>query len=192
MTRKQLVKSIILYRSYIQWVIDGGKVPSHELWKRWMLIKYGRKYHLDYFVESGTCGGLTVKKLSKYFKVLYTIELNRDYYERAKNNLSHIKNINFIYGDSGVMIPKVLSLLKEPALFWLDAHYSGGDTAKGEIDTPIVSELTAIISSPIHHTIMIDDMTDFTGNNGYPLKEEIEKMAKGRKVMYVKDIMIIE
>ena len=41
-------------------------------------------------------------------------------------------------------VPELVRQLDGPALFWLDGHYSGGDTAKGELDTPVSAELESI------------------------------------------------
>jgi hypothetical protein len=52
--------------------------------------------------------------------------------------------------------------LQEPALFWLDGHYSGVDTGKDELDTPVSAELEAILGSPVKgHVILIDDARCF-------------------------------
>jgi hypothetical protein len=59
--------------------------------------------------------------------------------------------------------------LQQPALFWLDAHYSGPLTARGPLDSPIAQELAAIAAHPVRgHVILIDDMRDFNGTGGYP------------------------
>ena len=70
--------------------------------------------------------------------------------------------------------------LCEPALFWLDGHYSGGATAKGDAGTPISLELEAILASPIkNHVVLIDDTRCcFAGMNGYPCIDELLKMVR--------------
>ena len=53
-------------------------------------------------------------------------------------------------------------LSEERALFWLDAHYSGGDTAKGQSNTPVMSELEAILAySRRNDIILVDDLRYF-------------------------------
>jgi hypothetical protein len=50
-------------------------------------------------------------------------------------------------------------------MFWLDRHYSGGFTAKGEKDCPIIEELDAISNgSHLKHSILIDDAGDLYEN----------------------------
>ena len=57
-----------------------------------------------------------------------------------------------------------------PALFWLDAHYSGGETAHSKNKaTPIQDELNKILSSEYDNVILIDDARFFwVGNYNYP------------------------
>jgi hypothetical protein len=46
-----------------------------------------------------------------------------------------------------------------PITFWLDAHESGGETAKGLHGDPILQELDIIKRHQLkNHTIMIDDL----------------------------------
>ena len=58
---------------------------------------------------------------------------------------------------AGVLEPVFMT-----ALFWLDGHYSGGETAKGDADSPLREELEAIGRHPIKtHVIPIDDVRSF-------------------------------
>jgi hypothetical protein len=63
----------------------------------------------------------------------------------------------------------VLAGLREPALFWLDAHYCGPGSARGPLDSPIARELEALEAHPVRgHVVLIDDMRYFSGIGGYP------------------------
>ena len=67
------------------------------------------------------------------------------------------------------MIPALLKKLNRPCLFWLDGHYSGGVTAKADVETPVISELKAILEHHIKgHIILIDDARLFNGTKDYP------------------------
>jgi len=68
--------------------------------------------------------------------------------------------------------------INEPALIWLDGHYSGGITGKSDINCPIYSELGAIFSTPNDNVILIDDANCFDGTNDYPTYENLEKFFK--------------
>jgi hypothetical protein len=59
-------------------------------------------------------------------------------------------------------------------LFWLDGHYSGGYTAKGSLECPILGEIDGVFSGEIqNHIILIDDARCFVGENSYPTKEDL-------------------
>ncbi len=77
-------------------------------------------------------------------------------------------------------------------LFWLDAHYSGGDTAHAkDCETPIKEELKTILNDNPKHIILIDDARLFVGENDYPKLLTIEGFVKGfGKKMEVKDDII--
>lgn len=76
------------------------------------------------------------------------------------------------------MIANVLAELKEPAIFWLDGHYSGGITATIEKYSPINEELQTIIANnQLQHVILIDDARVFEGEHGYPTIEEVRDLT---------------
>ncbi|MDD3159854.1 MAG: hypothetical protein PHQ98_02720, partial [Candidatus ainarchaeum sp.] len=72
------------------------------------------------------------------------------------------------------------SKIKHPAIFWLDAHYSGGNTAKGKQNSPILQELNLIFKSKLNHIILIDDANYF-GTKGYPTIEVVTKLTNNKK-----------
>ena len=59
-----------------------------------------------------------------------------------------MKNVELLHGDSGTELGNVMNKINQPALFWLDGHYSAGVTAKGDKDTPIYEELVCILNAP--------------------------------------------
>ena len=90
-------------------------------------------------------------------------------FERARKRFVSNDKVTIIHGDSGIEIEKVLNWLDQPALFWLDGHFSEGDTAKGDNDTLIIEELTHILNSQIEgHVIIIDDAHHFGKDPDYP------------------------
>jgi hypothetical protein len=73
-----------------------------------------------------------------------------------------------------VVLPQIVAGLKKPALFWLDGHYSGDQTARGNLDTPVSQELQAILSAEVQgHVILIDDVRCFDGTHDYPHLDEL-------------------
>jgi hypothetical protein len=82
----------------------------------------------------------------------------------------------------------------QPCLFWLDAHYSAGITAKGEGNTPIEEELKHIFGHECaeNNVILIDDARVFNGSNDYPLIEAVKTRVRlaGYGSFHVEDDII--
>lgn len=132
------------------------------------------------FVETGTYEARMTIAVTGFASVIRSIELSPDLYQRcveqvAKKASSH--NIKLFCGDSSKKLVEVLSFSDvENPLIWLDAHWSGGKTAKGSINTPIVQELKAIFDSKKSCVVAIDDMWCFDGKNDYPTEDSLRKM----------------
>lgn len=170
--------------------------PTPQLIKHKIIRELGDSYSFKTLVETGTYLGVMINANKNYFKEIFTIELNKKLYERAKRKFAKFKHIKVIQGDSTKILPDILREIKSPALFWLDAHYSGGITAKGKTKTPIVSELKHILNSQsLNHFILIDDALDFNEENDYPtineLKNFILKRNKNYKVSIANNIIYI-
>lgn len=162
-------ESLRLIRKMARWALrrDSTLVPPPAPVKRWLLEYFARHHRLTTFVETGTFNGGTVFALRTVFARLITIELQPELCENARRFLLPYPHIHVRCGDSATLLPQALAELHEPALFWLDAHYSGGMTARGIADTPIMAELRAVFAHPDkHHVIAIDDAKDF-GHGDY-------------------------
>lgn len=122
------------------------------------------------FIETGTYLGFTIERVKHLFQHVYTIELGLHLWQNAKAKFANDANVVVIHGDSGQALPAVLAAIGDQrALVWLDAHWSRGVTARGEIDTAVSAELDAIRDAGRRdHVLMVDDLADFTGVNGYP------------------------
>lgn len=118
----------------------------------------------DIFIESGTCYGTTAMLAKDIFNEVHTIELEDNFYNKAVVNFAREKNVKIYHGDSGALLPSILKNLKQRnIIFWLDGHFSGGTTAKGHYNTPIMAELQAIKESGILNGILlIDDICCFS------------------------------
>jgi len=95
------------------------------------------------FVETGTYYGQTISSMIPYFQELHTIEIGRDLYNQTKNKYNHPK-VYFYLGDSSVVLTDVLKKVSQDTIFFLDAHWSSGDTSKGDKDVPLLEELQEI------------------------------------------------
>ncbi len=158
-------------KEYLQWKIKGKPLPPPHLAKQLAIRHYRNFSSFDTLIESGTYLGEMVEAQRKYFRKIVSIELSQSLYENAKRTFLDYKNIEILYGDSGELIKTIVANLDRPAIFWLDGHYSGGNTAKGNVDTPILNELQAILQSEKEYIVLIDDARLFDGTNDYPTIE---------------------
>ncbi|MCX6786451.1 MAG: hypothetical protein NTU85_01350 [Candidatus Kaiserbacteria bacterium] len=156
-------------------IIVGKPVvpPPYEV-KRATIEAYAKKFSTDIFIETGTYMGETIDALKNTFKKLISIELGKELFEKATNKFKMYSHITILNGDSAHVLHSVLAPINETILFWLDGHYSGGITAKGDLNTPIVKELQLILNHKIkNHVILIDDARCFIGENDYPTIGEL-------------------
>ncbi|ASU36789.1 hypothetical protein [Mucilaginibacter xinganensis] len=179
-----------MIKRIIRYIIRRNVViPEYEE-KRAIILSYKKKYNPSIFVETGTFLGDTIECLRKDFKFLYSIELSEELASRAQARFSAYENVKIINGSSDVELEHILREVKEPMLFWLDGHYSGEftynneyiKTAKGDLNTPVVSELELIFNSELPHVILIDDARFFNGTDDYPAIRTLKNMLKKSKV----------
>jgi len=108
------------------------------------------------FIETGTLFGDTIFSVESYFDTLYTIEFSEKYYNNTKNNYKGNK-INFILGDSSIVFESLLPNITGNCIFFLDGHWSGGDTGKSAKDCPLEEEITHINNLFQNDAIIIID-----------------------------------
>ncbi len=192
---KQIIKNTPLYhplrnrvirnrdaKELIEWERKGKPVPPPHVVKQKTLQTYSKNYGLKILVETGTLYGDMVEAMKKVFDRIYSIELDKGLYEEARKRFNGEKHIELICGDSGVEIINLMNKIDEPALFWLDAHFSGGITAKGENDTPIYKELSTILNAPDRgHVMIIDDARSFGSDPDYPNMDELNEFVKSKR-----------
>ena len=134
-----------------------------------VIVSYAKEWGLTTLVETGTAYGEMIEHLRDEFKEIHTIELKYSWFQLAKKHFSRFPHIHLYAGDSSKILPPLLDRLKSPAIFWLDAHFSGGNTVMGDKETPVLEELTAIFNSKKRkHVILIDDLVQFQVNPAYP------------------------
>ncbi len=168
----------------LKWKLIRAKSesPPHVI-KQLIITNYVKKYKYNTLIETGTYFGEMINAQRDNFKKIYSIELSCDLYQKAKNRFQTFSHIELINGDSGEKIKQILQQLNEPAVFWLDGHYSEGITAKGNKNTPIVEELLHITMHPYPHIILIDDARMFNGNEDYPTIEKIKEIISKNRVI---------
>jgi len=168
-------------RQLTRWEQAGRPVPPPHLYKQSQLRHYAERFSLDALVETGTCLGDMVYALRDVFSEIHSIELDEGLYRRARNRLAGLQHVSLTLGDSVRVLPGIVAVLQRPCLFWLDAHYSGGATARGELETPVARELQCILRDcRVRHVILIDDAREFTGNRDYPTLDEVRSLVQQR------------
>ena len=87
--------------------------------------------------------GDTLYNMLHDFNKLYSIELSEKYFSQAVKRFDDNK-VTIIHGDSTIILKTLLNEVNSSIFFWLDGHWSGGDTAKGDVDCPLLEEITII------------------------------------------------
>ncbi len=114
----------------------------------WSLItglrnRFGDRFGLRYFVETGTAGGNNILNAAELFKHVWSIEQDNDLHSIASQRCQNLKNVTLILGDSSKGLPSICDQLDNHTLFYLDAHWDG--EAPTELpQCPILQELEVI------------------------------------------------
>ena len=172
------------------WWRLGRPAPSPHSVKLAAILHWSDLIGATTLVETGTYRGDTVRALRDRYQRLVSIELSPDLARLVAAENRGFNTVEIHVGDSGALLPAITATLTTPTVFWLDAHYSGGDTA-GEGDVPIYRELAGAVAATVPHIILIDDMRDFNGARGYPTVAALTDhlTARGYKVFVASDIL---
>jgi hypothetical protein len=157
------------------------------------------------FIETGSYIGLGIDlAIRSGFETIYSIELAEHYYNECKAKFKNDDRVNLILGDSYYKLEELLNDNPNTQFtYWLDGHYSGGDTGFGVKETPLMKELGIILSRPIlGELIYIDDMRlyrDFNEEVNFKNIVDIVKEYKPNAIVWFEpsnwdseDIMVID
>lgn len=175
------------------WDVFGGKVDSYAAMKAGIVKEYGQKYAIRTLIETGTFLGTMIWATKDAFSRIYSIELGAELHKVAQKHFAPFPHITLIHGDSAQVLPNLLAQIAEPCVFWLDSHYSGFFTEKGDSETPVWQELAHILQHPIQqHVILIDDARLFTGQDqyhpGYPTIEQLRELIRNHNPNWVFEV----
>ena len=185
-TEKELDELVFSYEEHFKQF--GEPVPPPHEVKRKFIMDYQNKYGFSTFIETGTCEGNMVEAQKNIFDKIISIELSERLWNIAIMRFKDIDKITILHGDSANVLPVLLKKISEPCVFWLDGHYSGGGTAKGNKVCPIYQELAAIFNNSNRHIILIDDARLFSGKNDYPTIEALTAYIKAKSDSYTLSI----
>lgn len=169
------------WRKIVRWRLKGAPLPPPHAYKISTLRRYREAYGLRILVETGTFMGDMIEAQKTCFDRLISVELSEELHRKARQRFAGDPNVELLQGDSGQLIGGIVASLQQPALFWLDGHYSGGETALGSTQTPIVNELKAVLGSPLPHVVLIDDARCFNGTQDYPDLASLKTLAQQLK-----------
>lgn len=169
-------------RQLAEWERAGKPAPPPHTVKQRALRELAHRYGMKTLVETGTFYGDMVEAMRADFDHIYSVELSKDLYDRARIRFASCHNVTLLHGDSAVEISGILKQLRGPALFWLDGHYSAGETARGPKETPVLEELQHILTDrDLNHVVVIDDARNFGMDPAYPSLPELVKFVLARK-----------
>jgi len=162
-----------------------------------LILRLKNVYHIEDFIETGTYRGDTSLWAASHFSKVYTIEYSKDIYEDTVKRLDNNKKISLFFGDSRLILQQILPQLRNSALFWIDSHWSGGNTYGKNDECPLIDEILLINGSEIPHFLFIDDARLFLSppprphqiNQWPPIDKVIKAINSGSFKYY---IVIIE
>ena len=171
-------------------VINFGLEVSVASWLRDAL-------HVTDFVETGTYKGQTSFRMSHVFKNVFTVEGSDFYFKLATENLKNLNNVAITKSDS-VDFLNSSNWGRGPAVFWLDAHWCGTQTAGVEYECPILEEIEALKRIDLNRSaILIDDARLFLKPPPHPhkihqwptLREIIDRLPKEHEIFIHNDVI---
>ena len=109
-------------------------------------------------IETGTYRGDSALSFAQFFDRVHTIELSDEWFRFSRDRLAPYPTVTCHHGDSAEVLAALLPSISEPVLFFLDAHYSGGPTALGREQKPLLRELEAICDRRQKDILIIDDV----------------------------------
>ena len=110
-----------------------------------------------HYIETGTYLGDGIRSILNNYENIHSIELSEKWYEYNIEQFKNNKNVKIYLGDSKKIVPELLNNINEPITIYLDAHYSGGTTAFGDEEVPLLFELEILKNRKYDDIIIIDD-----------------------------------
>ena len=183
-----IINFFINLRDLLSWHKRRFSESPPNFVKRMIIKKYTVPNSI--FLETGTGNGNMIFYLHKLFSFCYSLEPSKKIYDLASKRLSNIKNKILLNDTSENVFEKTIKQILEThkaqknIVFFLDGHFSGGETFLAEKTTPIISELEIIEKYMLQFEkiiIIIDDMDLFDKDSNYPKKEFLVNFALKNK-----------
>lgn len=129
-------------------------------------------------VETGTWRGDTASAMAELFLHVYTIDLSPRCHGDALSRFDG-RNVTCVLGNSAIEVPKLCQQIKEPAFWFLDAHYPDAwpDDMRKNLPSsspmPLFDELDAIVRRNWIDIIVVDDVRDFGRTAGMAIWKDV-------------------
>lgn len=154
---------------------NGAPANPRSLMKYRVIRALAKRVGADCLIETGTFRGVMAARCARVFATVLTVELDAKLAAQAKASLARYRNVTVYQGDAVALLPQMLA---HPGagrcVIFLDAHYSGGDTARGEIPEPAIAELDILAQRRDRiGGIVIDDFRCFGVEEGFPTKAQL-------------------
>ncbi len=182
-------------QQWLEYIDRSCREPASQIEKLKLLKSFSSPDR--YWIETGTYLGYTTRGLSSVALHVFSLEPSEIYFTKAVISLSNLNNVSVINRSSEDGLSEILHSLEEGSKvsFWLDGHYSAGDTFLGVNHCPIQEELSAIGArlGVIDPQVFIDDFRLFGVEEGYPSKDFLIDWARqnGFKWTVESDILIL-
>ncbi len=159
---------------------NGAPANLHSLMKYRVIRALAKRVGATCLIETGTLHGVTAARCARVFETVLTVELDAQLAARAAALLAKYRNVTVYQGDAVALLPQ---LLAHPgagkSVVFLDAHYCGGNTARGEVPEPAIAELDILARSRDRIAgIVIDDFRCFGVEDGFPSKAQLLAAAE--------------
>lgn len=177
------------YYALRTWGASSFTSPSPHFIKQACVLRNGLKGST--YLETGTYLGDTTALLSLVAERVISIEPEIKLYQLAQLRFENSKNIEIINATSESIFPVLIPKLRGDVSFWLDGHYSSGETFQGRKNTPIIEELNEIGKNLLNFNkvvIMVDDVRCFdpsiAGFEDYPTRSYLVNWADKNKLTW--------
>lgn len=150
------------------------------------------------WIETGTYFGETTAFLAARFPKVISIEPSDKLFNNAVHRFRGLKGVKLLNGTSEEKFLEALNSAEAMKVaFWLDGHFSGGDTFQAHTDTPVLFELEAIAQNLNRleiTAICIDDIRLFDSDPAYPRKRVLVDFAEAHNFQWeiVSDIFVMK
>lgn len=133
-----------LYLMPHQWEPFNG---DHYLQK--MILAFKDQHEIKTAIECGTCLGSSALWFVDNFDKSITIEVNKTFYDIAKERLKNRSNVTTILADTRAVLAQQIASVSGQYLIFLDSHWGNNN--------PLLEELEIIAQSGTQPVIVIHD-----------------------------------